>query len=93
MQKKSKVALPYVMFSLVQHNISVMGDCLPGRVFGECGLDFDLWYPYPRRLVGSAPFLLKHRRERAQHRRTLETVRQRFDVRCGPLPTNGSRQT
>ena len=36
-------------------------------------------------MVGLAQFMLTHRREREQQRRTLDTVRERFDVRCGPL--------
>jgi hypothetical protein len=30
--------------------------------------------------------MLMHRREREHQRQTLDTVRDRFDVRCGPLP-------
>jgi hypothetical protein len=29
--------------------------------------------------------MLTHRREREHLRRTLDTVRERFDIRCGPL--------
>jgi hypothetical protein len=29
--------------------------------------------------------VLTHRRQRPHLRRTLDTVRERFDVRCGPL--------
>jgi thioredoxin reductase len=83
--KKSKPVLPYAMFSLVQHNVSVMAEALPSKVFADCGLDFDLWYPLPRRLAVTARFMLTHRREREHHRRTLDTVRERFDIRCGPL--------
>jgi hypothetical protein len=85
LQKKSKAALPYAMFSLVQHNVSIIADRVPSRVFRDCGLDFDLWYPLPRRLAGTARFLLTHRREREHHRRALDTLRERFDIRCGPL--------
>jgi hypothetical protein len=84
--KKSRAVMPYAIFALVQHNVSVIADHLPSKVFRDCGLDFDLWYPLPRRLVGTTRFLLTHRREREHHRRTLDTLRERFDVRCGPLP-------
>jgi hypothetical protein len=36
-------------------------------------------------MIGAARFMLTHRRERESLRRTLDTVRERFDVRCGPL--------
>ena len=83
--KKSKPVLPYAMFSLVQHNVSVMAEAVPTKVFADCGLDFDLWYPLPRRLAVTARFMLTHRRERDHHRRTLDTLHERFDIRCGPL--------
>jgi hypothetical protein len=85
LQKKSRTVLPWAMFALTQHNISVMSDRLPAKVFRECGLDFDLWYPPPRRMAVTTRFLLTHRREREHHRRALDTVRERFDVRCGRL--------
>jgi hypothetical protein len=76
---------PYTLISLVQHNISLMYDYVPGKVFSECGLDFDRWYPWPRRAVSTARFMRTHHRERERARRNLDTVRERFDVRCGPL--------
>jgi Pyridine nucleotide-disulphide oxidoreductase len=84
---KSKAVTPFALFSLVQHNISIISDCVPAKVFRDCGLDFDLWYPLPRRLVATVPFLLLHHREREHHRRCLDTLRERFDVRSGPLPS------
>jgi hypothetical protein len=85
LRRKSRVAGPYTLISLVQYNISLMAETLPGKVFGECGLDFDRWYPWPRRMASMAHFVLTHRRERERARRNLDTVRERFDIRCGPL--------
>ncbi|TFV56821.1 potassium transporter [Mycobacterium sp. PS03-16] len=82
---KSRTAFPYVLLTLAQYNISLMADQLPAKVFAQCGLDFDRWYPWPRRLAGTARFMLTHRREREHQRRTLDTVRERLDLRCGPL--------
>jgi thioredoxin reductase len=79
------VAFPYVLFALVQHNLSLIYDAVPARVFNENGLDFERWYPLPRRLPGIMRFMLTHRRERDRQRRVLDTVRERFDIRCGPL--------
>jgi thioredoxin reductase len=86
LRQKSSTAFPYVLFALVQYNLSLMFDSVPRSVFSENGLDLDAWYPLPRRLPRTVKFLLTHRREREHHRRTLDTVRDRFDVRCGPLP-------
>lgn len=85
LRQKTPVAFPYVLFALVQHNISLIYDNVPSRVFNENGLDFDKWYPLPRRLPGVIRFVLAHRRERERQRRVLDTVRERFDIRCGPL--------
>jgi Pyridine nucleotide-disulphide oxidoreductase len=84
--RKSKAVLPYTLFTLVLHNLSLISDNVPAKVFSECGLDFDRWYPLPRRMIGTARFMLTHRRDREHLRRSLDTVRERFDVRCGPLP-------
>ncbi|WP_418001807.1 hypothetical protein ACNO8X_16105 [Mycobacterium sp. PDNC021] len=37
-------------------------------------------------LVVAAQYLSSnHRRDREHHRATLDTIRERYDVRCGPL--------
>ena len=85
LRQKAPLAFPYVLFALVQHNLSLIYDEVPRSVFSENGLDFDKWYPLPRRLPGLARFVLTHRRECERQRRVLDTVRERFDIRCGPL--------
>ncbi|WP_406817150.1 FAD-dependent oxidoreductase [Mycobacterium sp. M23085] len=85
LRQKAPLAFPYVLFVLVGHNLSLIYDNVPGRVFAENGLDFDKWYPLPRRLPGMARFMLAHRRECERQRRVLDTVRERFGIRCGPL--------
>lgn len=85
LRDNSPVAFPYVLLALVQHNISLIYDSVPRRVFTDNGLDFDRWYPLPRRLPSLARFMLTHRRERERQRRVLDTVRERFQIRCGPL--------
>jgi hypothetical protein len=85
MRMKSAQAFPYALLTLAQYNLSLIADSVPARAFLECGLDFDRWYPLPRRMVGTARFMLTHRRDRERQRQILDTVRERFDVRCGPL--------
>lgn len=90
----SPTAFAYVLLTLAQHNLSVMADALPGKVFQDCGLDFDRWYPLPRRLIGTARFMLTHRRNREHQRQSLDAVRERFGIRCGPLErTSTTRET
>ncbi|OBJ68323.1 FAD-dependent oxidoreductase [Mycobacterium sp. 1274756.6] len=90
LRRKSPIAFPYTVFALAQHNLSLIYDAVPSRVFRENGLDFDTWYPLARRLPGMVRFMLTHRRERERQRRVLDTVRDRFDVRCGTLESGGS---
>ncbi|MCV7412087.1 potassium transporter [Mycobacterium florentinum] len=85
LRRESPVAFPYVLFALAQHNLSLIYDNVPSGVFKENGLDFDQWYPLPRRLPGQIRFLLTHRRECERQRRVLDTVRERFQIRCGPI--------
>lgn len=85
LRQKAPLAFPYALFALVQHNLSLIYDNVPRRVFTDNALDFDKWYPLPRRLPGMARFMLTHRRECERQRRVLDTVRERFDIRCGPL--------
>ena len=85
LREKSSVVFPYAFFMLAQHNLSLIYDNVPSRVFRENGLDFDTWYPLPRRMPSTARFMRTHRRTREQSRRVLDIVRERFDVRCGPL--------
>ena len=86
LREKSSAAFPYTLFTLVRYNLSLIFESLPRRAFTENGLDLDAWYPLPRQLPSRMKFLLTHRRSREQARRVLDTVRERFDVRCGPLP-------
>ena len=65
--------------------MSLITGRIPKKAFAECGIDVNRWYPTPRRMVDTTQFMLTHRREREHQRRTLDTVRERFDVRCGPL--------
>ncbi|EHB50460.1 FAD dependent oxidoreductase [Mycolicibacterium rhodesiae JS60] len=85
LRHKSNVAFAYTVFSLAQYNLSLILDAVPLKVFSDCGLDFNRWFPAPRQLAGTAQFALTHRRGREHLRHTLDTVRDRFDVRCGPL--------
>jgi hypothetical protein len=85
LRAKSNAVLPFAMFTLAQHNLSLILDSVGTKVFPECGLDFDNWYPLHRRMGAIARYMLTHRRDREHQRRTLDIVRERFAVRCGPL--------
>lgn len=82
---RSKPVLPYTLFALAQYNMGLIADVVATKVFSECGLDFDRWYPSPRRTVAGMRFMHNHRTEREHLRGTLDIVHDRFGIRCGPL--------
>jgi hypothetical protein len=88
---ESKTAMPFAALTLTQHNLGILAERLPANVFRDCGADLDRWYPLPRRAVATWKSTLWDRRAREQQRRTLDTVRQRFGVRCGPLVATAAR--
>ncbi len=73
------------MWTVLLHNFTVLFTALPPTVFVRNGLDGDRWYPLLRQQAGAAAFLRRRRRQQAHYRRTLEAVRERYGVRCGPL--------
>ena len=85
LRNKSNAAFPFTLFTLALYNLSLITGRIPNKAFAECGIDVNRWYPPPRRMVDTAQFMLGHRREREHQRHVLDTVRERFGVRCGPL--------
>jgi cation diffusion facilitator CzcD-associated flavoprotein CzcO len=85
LRKKAPAAFSYAVLTLAQHNLGLIFDRVPTKAFSQCGLDFDRWFPLPRRMFGTAQFMLNHRRERGYQRRALDTLRDRLDIRCGPV--------
>lgn len=71
--------------TLSQYNLGLVVDHVPAKVFQQCGLDFDRWYPFPRRFAGQLQFVIGHKRRREGYRRALDTVGERFGIRCGPI--------
>jgi hypothetical protein len=58
---------------------------VPRNVIDEFGTDSGRWYPVPRRLLGGIQFARYQKAHPGKLRRTLDVVRERFHVRCGPL--------
>ncbi|MGX9787449.1 FAD-dependent oxidoreductase [Mycobacterium sp. MMS18-G62] len=85
LRNKSNAAFPFTLFTLALYNLGLITGRIPNKVFTECGVDVNRWYPLPRRLVDTAQFMRTQRRGREHLQHTLDTVRERFGVRCGPL--------
>jgi hypothetical protein len=54
----------------------------------DCGLDFDRWYPSARRMAGAATLLATRPWDARRHRRALDTLGERFEMRVGPVPAD-----
>ena len=78
------------VLTLAQYNLGLVADAVPAKVFQQCGLDFDRWYPFPRRLAGQLSFLAGHKRKREHYRQALDAVGERFGLACGPVVTTAS---
>jgi hypothetical protein len=72
--------------SQILHNIGLILGAAPRSVFGECGVDFERWYPPPRQLLDGLSLVWFLKRRPDHFRRALDVIRDRFGVRCGPLP-------
>jgi ribulose 1,5-bisphosphate synthetase/thiazole synthase len=72
--------------SQILHNTSLILRAAPRSVFGDCGVDFERWYPPHRQLLDGLSFLWFVKHHPDHFRRALDVIRDRFGVRCGPLP-------
>ncbi len=85
LRRQSNTAFIFTLFTLAMYNMGLIAGNIPNKAFSQCGIDPSRWYPLPRRMLDTAQFMLSSRRNREQQRRALDTVRDRFGVRCGPL--------
>lgn len=83
--KAAPEELPWVLYAQTSYNLGPIADVVPNSVFNDCGLTFDLWYPKPRQLFGGLRFLALRKRLRPRQKAAMDTVRERYGVRCGPL--------
>jgi hypothetical protein len=86
LQRKSRDVSSVLGGSHMLYNMLLMLDRLPKGALEEFGTDTTRWYPLPRRFLSSLKLLHFQRGHRDHFRRALDAVRERFDIRCGPLP-------
>jgi hypothetical protein len=82
----SKDVFPYAGMAHVLHNAGQILAAVPSSVLDEFGANLDLWYPMPRRLLSFLRFSRFQKRHPDSFRLSLDRVRARFGIRCGPLP-------
>jgi hypothetical protein len=85
LREKARDVVPWAGTTMNMYNIGLIAGATPSHVMMRAGIDSNRWYPLPRQL----PFLLQMRRNfprNAEHyRRTLDRVREKYDLRCGPV--------
>lgn len=91
---KNRSALIYASFALALYNLGRISRVVPKRVMMDCGLDYDRWYPAPRRMLGAIRFLRAQRGIGRRNRRSLDAIAERYGVRCGPIvsPAPGTEE-
>lgn len=92
-RKAPQFVMAAALGSLQMYNLSLISEAVSAwrfrKIVSQYGLDIDRWFPLPRRLRASAGFMLTHKRDREHHRQALDTVAERFGVRCGPVVGTG----
>lgn len=81
----SKMAMPYVGMALSLYNAGHIIPAVPNKVMGELGVDLDRWYPLHRRLTNIVRFMWRRKKMLEHNKRSLDVVRERLGIRCGPL--------
>ena len=66
-------------------NQAIAVQALPLTLLSRCGIDFDRWYPFPRRVVGLLKMKAHAQRDIPRCSKTLDRVADRFGVHCRPL--------
>lgn len=83
--KKDKQAFSAASMAQSYHNLLMGFKNLPRPTLKHFGMDFNLWYPLPRRLL-ALNGIRKTAREDIRHcRKSLDVVVNRFDIRGGEM--------
>ena len=85
LMRKNKAGFALVGISHTLYNILVMLEEVPTSVFTRCGLDFDNWFPFYRRLLGGIDLRRHNLDYRLVFKHALDRVREKYQIRCGEL--------
>lgn len=83
---RDRDAFPVIVLCHILYNAGLIFDALPRNALDDFGIDMMRWYPLPRQLIAAVKFIGYQKRHGDDLRRALDVVRDRFDIRCGPLP-------
>lgn len=83
--RKDRFAFPFVSITQTLYNAMLIMDSAPASVMIRCGVDFDNWFPFHRRLLGGAKLRRNQKRYRGKFKAALDTVQRKHGIRCGEL--------
>ena len=83
--RANKVAAPYAAMVQILLNTMLIVSATPFNVIEHCGLDFDRWFPLPRRLLNALRLKRNGPAYLAHFRHTLDRLADRHALRCGVL--------
>lgn len=84
-----KAALGPIAETTTVLNVLRLMKALPTKIFNDCELDFNRWYPLPRRLPILLKFMLQNDRIAAHCEAALDTYQRQSGLRMGRLPYVG----
>ena len=91
--RKNKQGFALVGISHTLYNILIMLDAVPTNVFTRCGLDFDNWFPFYRRVLGGMDLRRHNSAYRAVFKKALDRVKEKYQIRCGELEHSTESET
>lgn len=86
LDRQDSTVWPIAAMTQFLHNTLLITQTVPMKVMQDCGLDFNLWYPLPRRLPVLLRLLANRQRYLHHCRTALDRLRETQGIECGPLP-------
>ncbi len=87
LDQQDSTVWPIAAVTQFLHNTLLIMQAVPIKVMQDCGLDFNLWYPLPRRIPVMIRLLVNRQRYLDHCRIALDRLRETQGIECGPLPS------
>lgn len=92
LDQQDSTVWPIAAMTQFLYNTLLIMQVVPTKIMQECGLDFNLWYPLPRRIPVMLRLLVNRQRYLDHCRAALDRVRETQGIECGPLPKPQQRR-
>jgi len=88
--RENKRAYPFASITQALYNLMLILGAVPGSVIRDCGLDFDRWFPMPRKVGDIIKLKRQGPRYAARCQQALDRVREKYQIECGVLARSRS---